>query len=175
MSKNHALAQAIIDAAFAEIRRQLPSKCEWYGCGLELAPRFYPSTQTCSGCGLVKTADEGPNPKLTLKDRVYRCNGPGGCGLVLDRDENAALTLASLSGTEHVRTLVAVPNAAVVVEPVVAASCGETLNACGAGSSGEHNQVLVKLPAQCPNLGRKQELIWPVLTQPPSGVTQNSP
>ena len=117
MSKNHALAQAIIDAAFAEIRRQLTYKCEWYGCGLELAPRFYPSTQTCSGCGLVKTADEGPNPKLTLKERVYRCEGPGGCGLVLDRDENAALVLAALSGTEHVRTLVAVPvpNAAVVV------------------------------------------------------------
>jgi len=94
MTKNHSLALSLSDAALGEIRRQLTYKCEWYGTGLELAPRFFPSTQTCSGCGLVKTGDD----KLTLSDRTFHCDGPGGCGLMLDRDTNAARTLASLSG-----------------------------------------------------------------------------
>jgi putative transposase len=49
-----------------------------------IADRWYPSSKTCSGCGTVK-AD------LTLADRVYKCEG---CGLVLDRDVNAAVNLA---------------------------------------------------------------------------------
>ncbi len=94
MSKNHALALSVLDAGFYELRRQLQYKCEWHGCGLELAPRYYPSTQTCSDCGLVKTG----NDQLSLSQRVFRCHG---CGLVLDRDENAARVLASLYGSKH--------------------------------------------------------------------------
>ena len=40
------------------------------------------TTQECSGCGLVV-------PK-GLEERLHRCVGEGGCGLVLSRDENAA-------------------------------------------------------------------------------------
>jgi putative transposase len=127
MTKNHSLALSLSDAAFGEIRRQLTYKCDWYGCGLELAPRFFPSTQTCSDCGLVKTGDD----KLKLSQRTFCCDG---CGLVLDRDENAARVLASLYGSEH-------------TTKVVAASCAETQNACGAGSSGSGNHAVVKLPA----------------------------
>jgi putative transposase len=49
--------------------------------------RWYPSSKTCSGCGTVKT-------DLTLADRVYACDSPHGCGLVIDRDVNAAVNLA---------------------------------------------------------------------------------
>ena len=94
MAKNHSLALSVMDASFGEFRRQLTYKCEWYGTGLEVAPRFYPSTQCCSGCGLIKTGED----KLKLSQRTYRCEA---CGLVLDRDENAARNLARLYGTEH--------------------------------------------------------------------------
>jgi len=132
MAKNHGLAMSVGDAALGEFRRQLQYKCEWYGTRLELAPRFYPSTQTCSGCGAVK---EGPE-KLGLSERSYSCPS---CGLTMDRDENAARNLAALAGGDE-------------VEVLVAGSCPETLiNACGAGGSGQDVLALVKPPT------RKQE------------------
>jgi putative transposase len=140
MSQNHALALSVMDAGFGEFRRQLEYKCCWYGCGLELAPRFYPSTQTCSACGLIKTGDE----RLGLAQRTFHC---AGCGLVLDRDQNAARVLARLYGTECTKT---------VVKKVVVASCAETENACGAGSSGRARSLSpVKLPAQNPHSPRE--------------------
>jgi len=84
MLGNRSLARAVADAAFAELRRQLAYKAAWYGTELVIADRWFPSSKTCSGCGSVK-AD------LTLADRVYHC---GACGLVIDRDVNAAVNLA---------------------------------------------------------------------------------
>jgi putative transposase len=66
----------------------LSYKTTWYGSRLLVAPRFYPSSKTCSGCGAIK-AD------LPLGVRVFCCQG---CGLVLDRDVNAARNLAGLAG-----------------------------------------------------------------------------
>ncbi len=51
------------------------------------AGRFYPSSKTCSACGTVKA-------KLSLAEREYGCDT---CGLVIDRDLNAALNLAALA------------------------------------------------------------------------------
>jgi putative transposase len=65
------------------LRRALTYKAAWYGLQLVQADRWFPSSKTCSGCGTVK-AD------LTLADRVFAC----ACGLVLDRDVNAAINLA---------------------------------------------------------------------------------
>jgi transposase len=87
MLKNRSLARAVADAAMAQLGRQLQYKSLWYGCALYLAGRWYPSSKLCSGCGQVKDT-------LGLAERTYRCDGPGGCGLVLDRDVNAALNLA---------------------------------------------------------------------------------
>jgi putative transposase len=84
MLKNRRLARHISDAGFGELRRQLEYKTAWYGTNLVVADRWFPSSKTCSGCGVLK-AD------LTLSDRVYEC---GACGLVLDRDLNAAVNLA---------------------------------------------------------------------------------
>ena len=93
MLKNHHLAQAIGDVGFGEFRRQLTYKATWYGCQVLVASRWEPSSKTCSGCGWV---DED----LTLADRIFRCEQ---CGLVLDRDLNAAINLAKLAGSSSER------------------------------------------------------------------------
>ena len=84
MLRNRRLARAIADAGWAEIRRQLAYKSEWNGGRLIVADRWFASSKTCSGCGTVKA-------KLLLSERTYVCSK---CGLVSDRDENAALNLA---------------------------------------------------------------------------------
>ncbi|QBS37334.1 transposase [Thermaerobacter sp. FW80] len=86
MLRNRRLARALADASLAEIRRQLSYKRSWYGAKLIEAPPFYPSSKRCSQCGAIK-------PSLPLSQRVFRCEE---CGLVLDRDENAARNLAAL-------------------------------------------------------------------------------
>lgn len=44
---------------------------------------WYPSSKTCSNCGTVKA-------KLSLSERGYHCEE---CGLVIDRDLNAAINI----------------------------------------------------------------------------------
>ena len=90
MLKNKRISRAIADVGFYEFRRQLKYKCEWYGCELIIAPRFYPSSKRCSGCGHVKK-------DLELSKRVYVCER---CGLEIDRDLNAAKNLVAASWTE---------------------------------------------------------------------------
>ncbi len=108
MLKNHKLAQAVSDSNFGEIRRQLEYKAAWHGVHLVTVDRFYPSSQTCSGCGWV-------HEELTLADRTFICKE---CGLVLDRDFNAAINVK-----------------------IVAVSSIDTQNACGAASAGTLNGV----------------------------------
>jgi IS605 OrfB family transposase len=86
MLKNRKLARVVADAGFGEIRRQLTYKTQWNGGRLEVASRWFPSSKTCSGCQAVKS-------KLPLRVRTYMCEH---CGLIIDRDENAALNLAAL-------------------------------------------------------------------------------
>ena len=54
-----------------------------------MADPFYPSSKLCSGCGERK--DE-----LLLSDREYVC---AKCGLVIDRDLNAAINLKKLAAS----------------------------------------------------------------------------
>jgi putative transposase len=90
MLKNHRLAQAIADASFYEFRRQLTYKALRSGCAIVLADRFYPSTLLCSGCGHKKD-------HMPLSERIYGCEA---CGLVIDRDLNAALNLVAWARLE---------------------------------------------------------------------------
>ncbi|NJP05864.1 MAG: IS200/IS605 family element transposase accessory protein TnpB, partial [Chloroflexaceae bacterium] len=76
MLKNRRLSRAIADASFSEIVRQLAYKAVQV---VRLNP-FYPSSKTCNECGHI-------NSDLTLADRVWACPA---CGVVLDRDRNAA-------------------------------------------------------------------------------------
>ena len=57
-----------------------------------VADRWFPSSKTCSGCGTAKT-------KLCLSERTYTYTCAA-CGLVLDRDVNAARNLADY-GTRY--------------------------------------------------------------------------
>jgi putative transposase len=123
MLKNHKLAQAVSDSNFGEIRRQLTYKAEWHGTHLVRIDRWYPSSKTCSGCGYVK-------PELTLSERTFVCEQ---CGMVLDRDLNAAINLKS-----------------------VAVSSTDTKNACGAESAGMSNGASETL---CDEAGTKED-VW---------------
>ncbi|MGI8683174.1 MAG: RNA-guided endonuclease TnpB family protein, partial [Mycobacteriales bacterium] len=81
------LNRGILDAAFGELRRQLEYKTTWYGSRLHIVDRWAPTSKTCSAC-LRR------HPNLTLADRTFHCTG---CGLVIDRDLNAALNLRRLA------------------------------------------------------------------------------
>lgn len=83
MTKNHRLAGAILNGSPAELRRQLEYKTRWYGSKLVIVPRNFPSTKMCSRCHAVKK-------EMSLSERVYTCEV---CGLVMDRDLNAAKNL----------------------------------------------------------------------------------
>jgi putative transposase len=114
MLKNHRLAQAIGDVGFAEFKRQLLYKASRYGARVIVADRWEPSSKRCSGCGWL-------DADLTLSDRTFHCEQ---CGLVLDRDLNAAINLAKLAG-----------------------SSSDSQNACGVAGSGTKRKPRVKLAA----------------------------
>jgi putative transposase len=86
MLRNRRLARRIAGVGMGELRRQIQYKTEWAGSRVYIADRWYPSSKTCSGCGVVKA-------KLGLSERMFRCEH---CFLVLDRDLNAARNLAQL-------------------------------------------------------------------------------
>ena len=83
MARNHHLAKAVSDASFGEFRRQLEYKTARNGAALHVVDRWYQSSKTCSKCGTVKA-------KLSLSERVFHCDA---CGLVMDRDLNAAINI----------------------------------------------------------------------------------
>ena len=83
MVKNHSLARSLSDAALGEFRRQLEYKTARSGAALRVVDRWYPSSKTCSDCGVVKA-------KLSLSERTFNCDA---CGLSLDRDLNAAINI----------------------------------------------------------------------------------
>ncbi len=120
--RNRHLARAISDQGWSEFHRQLSYKCQWYGSRLLVAPRFYPSSKRCSECGFLKAT-------LPLGKRIFECEL---CGLVLDRDLNAAQNLAQLSQVEG---------------GSVAASSAETRNACGGGRADAAGDGSVNRPS----------------------------
>jgi len=92
MVRNRSLARSVSDGGFFEFRRQLEYKCRMYGSTLVVADRWYPSSKTCSCCGVVKDT-------LALAERTFRCSD---CGFEEDRDVNAALNLARYAASSAV-------------------------------------------------------------------------
>ncbi len=82
MMKNRHLSKAIAQQKFYEFKTKLLNKCNINCIELRIVDRFYPSSKKCSMCGCI-------NKDLNLSDRVYKCD----CGLVIDRDLNAAINL----------------------------------------------------------------------------------
>lgn len=83
MVKNHCIARAISDAGFGMFRQFLEYKAELRGNIIKIVDRWFPSSKTCSGCGTVKK-------ELSLGNREFVCEH---CGLVMDRDHNAAVNI----------------------------------------------------------------------------------
>jgi len=87
MLKNRALAKHVHEAGFGEFVRQLRYKTTWYGSAVIVVSRVFPSTKMCSRCGKVKSS-------MGLGERSYRC---GSCGLMIDRDLNAAINIRNVA------------------------------------------------------------------------------
>jgi len=81
------LAKSVMDAAMAEVGRQLGYKAPLAGSTVIVADRWFPSSKLCSVCGLVYT-------DLVLGERTWVCKG---CGTEHDRDDNAAENLKQLA------------------------------------------------------------------------------
>lgn len=81
MVKNHTLAKSIHDAAWGHFLRWVKSYAVMHGIEVVAVPPQYTS-QDCSGCG--------ERVQKTLSTRTHVCPK---CGLILDRDENAALNI----------------------------------------------------------------------------------
>ena len=84
MMHNHCLAKSIADAAWTQFAAFLSHKAAWAGRRYVAVNPAYTS-QDCSGCG--------HRQPLTLADRTYHCPC---CGLILDRDLNAAQNILRL-------------------------------------------------------------------------------
>ena len=86
------LAKSVMDAAMAEVSRQLAYKALLSGSTVVVANRWFPSSKTCSACGHVYTG-------LTLSERSWRCEN---CGAKHDRDVNAAKNLEAMAAAHAV-------------------------------------------------------------------------
>ena len=76
------LAGGIARAAMGALQRKIAYRCDATRVQLVRAPAGFPSTRMCSRCGALH--------EMPLRKRVYECLS---CGLVMDRDDNAALNL----------------------------------------------------------------------------------
>jgi putative transposase len=81
------LAKSVMDAAMAEVRRQLEYKAPLAGSAVVVAGRWFPSSKRCSVCGGVLDV-------LPLSTRRWPCPS---CAAEHDRDENAAENLKQLA------------------------------------------------------------------------------
>ena len=84
MVQNHRLAKSISDASWTQFRNSLTMKAESAG-RLVIAVNPAYTSQDCSACGY--------RAKKRLSDRWHHCPM---CGLVLDRDTNAAVNINAL-------------------------------------------------------------------------------
>ena len=80
MLRNHHLAKSLQDVAWGIFLKQLEYKSAWNGVYFLKVNRFFPSSKLCYNC-------DYKNIKMDLSVRVWTCPH---CGLVLDRDINAA-------------------------------------------------------------------------------------
>jgi putative transposase len=90
--RNPHLAKSISDAGWGALRTILEGKAAYAGRrGVAVPPAF--TTQDCSGCG-----------ERVPKRRSVRTHVCPSCGLVLDRDENAALNMLGAGQAPQART-----------------------------------------------------------------------
>ena len=79
-------SKALSDASMSSLLEQIRYKAHWYDTKLVEADQWYPSSKTCSGCGVVNE-DLG-------REREWHCPN---CGTQHDRNQNAARNLLKLA------------------------------------------------------------------------------
>ena len=82
-SDNKYLRRGIHQNPFAKLLNKLIDRCQKAGINIIKADRYYSSSKICSECGNKKI-------DLKLSDRTYLCSN---CGLIINRDYNAAINL----------------------------------------------------------------------------------
>jgi len=92
MTANHCLAKSVMDAAMAEVSRQILYKAPLAGGYVVQADRWFASSKTCHVCGVIR----GP---MSLGVRKWTCEG---CGTEHDRDQNAAQNLKQMAAAHAV-------------------------------------------------------------------------
>ena len=92
MVKNRRLAQAISDAGWGQFIKIMSEKADYYGRSVHTVSRWLASTKTCSACG--HRLDE-----LPLQFRKWACPR---CGVVHDRDHNAAKVILAAGQAERI-------------------------------------------------------------------------
>jgi putative transposase len=78
------VVRGIADAGWGMFNTMLEYKCKEHGKVYEKIGRFFPSSKTCSGCGNIQEIG---------KAEAYKCPK---CGLVIDRDLNAAKNIIAV-------------------------------------------------------------------------------
>ena len=86
LTTNHGIAKNVRHANFGRCIEVMRNKCNKYGIPFIQADKEYPSTQLCSKCG--------NRQEMKIWQKTYKCPE---CGLVIDRDINAALNLEHLA------------------------------------------------------------------------------
>ena len=79
-------SRALADAGMSSLLDQIQYKANWYGTRVIEVDQWYPSSKTCSGCGVVN-GDLG-------RAREWECPN---CGTQHDRNQNAARNLLKLA------------------------------------------------------------------------------
>ena len=79
-------SKALSDASMSGLLDQIHYKAHWYDTHIVEADQWYPSSKTCSACGVVN-ANLGRDPKWSCPS----------CGVIHDRNENAARNLQKLA------------------------------------------------------------------------------
>lgn len=93
MVKNRRLARSLSDAALGNLGRTISYMALDDGIEVRKAGRFFASSRLCSDCGWK-------NEALTLSDRTFVCLG---CGMVKDRDLNAAVNLKNTGSSSEIQ------------------------------------------------------------------------
>ena len=83
MMSNRCLAKSIGDASFSMFKTMLQAKAIMHGKTVNLVSRWFPSSKTCNQCKHIVVS-------LPLDLREWTCPQ---CGIVHDRDENAAINI----------------------------------------------------------------------------------
>lgn len=84
MKENKNISSSIQITNFRKFINKIKEITNKLNITLKQVDKYYPSSKICSGCNNKKE-------DLKLSDRIYKCNK---CGLIIDRDLNAAINLA---------------------------------------------------------------------------------